>query len=206
MTNYRPYRNRHRRGSAARHHGRRNPVKRENSKIIGVNLTAIIAIIGIAVLLGFLSTKFFIYPLILGQEASFNTDFGNNFAGALQNLKNDEDTGVSDSAIDNVAVDTGNPVINPDEQDSAVETDISYEGYSIQYGSFSTKEAAEDLVSELKSVGLTARIIENDGGYKVIGQIFDTMEEASATKELVLQYAPEEYKDVFVTNLNEENN
>jgi len=31
------------------------------------------------------------------------------------------------------------------------------------------------------------------------------MEEASSTKELVLKYAPEEYKDVFVTKLENTN-
>ncbi|MBE6030444.1 MAG: SPOR domain-containing protein [Clostridiales bacterium] len=205
MTKYRPYRSKNRRGGAIRHHGRRNPVNRENSKIIGVNLTAIIAIIGVAVLLGFLTTKFFIYPLILGQEASFNTDFGTSLSSTLLNMKDSRINDTSGSAIDTVSEKTDNPVVNPESQDESVETDISYEGYSIQYGSFSTKEAAEKLLTELKSIGLTARIIENDGGYKVIGQIFDTMEEASSTKELVLKYAPEEYKDVFVTKLENTN-
>ena len=47
-------------------------------------------------------------------------------------------------------------------------------GYAIQFGSYSTKQAAENSVSQLKQSGITAEVMEKDGAYKVISRLFDT--------------------------------
>lgn len=69
-------------------------------------------------------------------------------------------------------------------------------GYALQYGSFSTKIAAEASAAELERTGIETEIIEKEGAYKVIGKLFDT--EAEARTQM------EEQKglvDVFITQL-----
>lgn len=72
----------------------------------------------------------------------------------------------------------------------------SEQGYALQYGSFSEKKGAEKFAAELTSKGLNAEIINKDDGYKVIGEIFDTYEEAEKSK---LQSSLKE--DVFITEI-----
>lgn len=68
--------------------------------------------------------------------------------------------------------------------------------YALQYGVFSSRESAESLVSKLTNEGKTASIEEVDGNFKVLGEIFDSKEEATKElKELKTQVA----SDVFVT-------
>ena len=69
-------------------------------------------------------------------------------------------------------------------------------GYALQYGSYSNKSGANECVNELKKSGIKADIIEKDGSYKVIGEVFATREEADASKE---KSAVEE--DVFITGI-----
>ena len=59
-----------------RMHVRRSVYANRYVKKTGVNLFAVIVIIGLAVALGFLTTKYVVYPLILGQEASFDVVLG----------------------------------------------------------------------------------------------------------------------------------
>lgn len=69
-------------------------------------------------------------------------------------------------------------------------------GYAIQYGSYSNKTGAEKCVNELKKSGIEAEIIEKDSSYKVIGEVFETREEADVSKA---NSAVTE--DVFITEI-----
>ena len=69
-------------------------------------------------------------------------------------------------------------------------------GFAMQYGSFSAKEGAEELAAELKASGIQAEIVEKDGMYKVISQLFDTKEEARTYMEKSSQDT-----DVFITEI-----
>lgn len=196
---------------------RKRCVHPKNIEITGVNLFAIIAIIGLAVLMGFLTTKFVVYPLILGEEATFETDFGSIIAGHKENENSDTNSGNEESVgndADKANLDSsenqpdlsGNPVTDPSALKDKADNDIKdagsdFSGYSIQYGSFSTEDAANELVSELRASGLTAQIVRKDDMYKVIGQLFKTKEEAVSAKNDVIMYANPEYADVFVTNI-----
>lgn len=61
--------------------------------------------------------------------------------------------------------------------------DVEKEGFALQYGSFSTRNGAEECADDLKASGIDTEIIEADGMYKVIGNIFDTKSEAETYKE-----------------------
>lgn len=76
------------------------------------------------------------------------------------------------------------------------ETEPEKSGYALQYGSFSTKEGADQCSAELSGSGITAEVIEKDGLYKVIGKSFDTEAEAEA---YILQN-PSSH-EVYVTQL-----
>lgn len=192
---------------------RRNPARNKNIKISGVNLAAIIAIIGIAVLCGFLTTKFVVYPLLLGEEADFDVSF--DFGNLLHaDEERGADSGVSDN---NNNVDTVNTQDNKEKSDVNESPDVNpvtsqkpeqveestglTSGYCIQYGCFSSESAAANLIEELKASGLTARMVKQDDKYKVVGQIFSTKEEAAEAQKAVLEYGDPEYRDVFITNV-----
>lgn len=72
---------------------------------------------------------------------------------------------------------------------------LAESGYVLQYGSFSSKEAAENCVNELSRSGIEAEIIEKDGAYKVISPLFDTEQEARVKME-----TQKNYVDVFITH------
>lgn len=69
-------------------------------------------------------------------------------------------------------------------------------GFALQYGSYSSKSGAEECAEELKASGIDSEIIEKDGMYKVIGNIFDTKSEAEKYKE----ENPQE-EGVFITEI-----
>ena len=52
--------------------------------------------------------------------------------------------------------------------------------YAIQFGSYSTKDAAEKSAAQLKQSGIKVEVVEKDGAYKVISKLFDTKEKAKA--------------------------
>ena len=51
-------------------------------------------------------------------------------------------------------------------------------GYALQFGAFSTEQAAEDLAESLKSQGIETEVTKVDDVYKVIGPLVDTKEKA----------------------------
>lgn len=70
-------------------------------------------------------------------------------------------------------------------------------GFAVQYGSFSSKAGAEEHAHSLKESGVTVKIIETDGMFKVIGKIFDT-------KEAARTYMEEKHADnddLFITEI-----
>jgi len=82
---------------------------------------------------------------------------------------------------------------------TVVEDDVEVEkesGFALQYGSYSARSGAEKCAEDLKASGIDAEIIEIDGMYKVIGDIFDTKSEAESYKEK----NPQEV-EVFITEI-----
>ncbi|QAT42728.1 SPOR domain-containing protein [Aminipila luticellarii] len=184
---------------------RRRNAFRQKTK---VNFTAIIVIISIAVLLGYGTARFIIYPVF--NSGDTNSDGANRegfkiekFLSFFLNEDNPEDTKGKDSpntTDQGIQQNTsGSGIVEdklnvaPTEQTAAPATQ---NGYCIQFGSFTTKLSAESLVSELKTSGINAEIIEKDGAYKVVSQLFEQKEQAVATMNTL---AGTKYFDAFIT-------
>ena len=77
------------------------------------------------------------------------------------------------------------PVKDKEKQIVQDQIDVQQEsGFALQYGSFSNLQGAQECAEDLKKDGIDTRIIEKDGAYKVIGELFDTKEEVRKQKEL----------------------
>ena len=133
----------------------------ENSR---VKFAAFIAIMVLAVFLGYLTARFVIGPL-LGYDA-------------------DESpitlTGGAES----------------DEQEET-ETETPEGGYALQFGVFSTKEAAEKLAGELVAKGIEADVIEDEEMFKVISPLIETKDEALSQLDGIKD---KEVEDVFIAS------
>lgn len=175
-----------------------------------VNFTAILVIMCMAVLLGYGTAKFVIYPIFnsdeekapkfsLGNFLSLFTsedDAGQNAEQAVtgsgigEEPKNDanDGSGTNDVKITDDAQGsggTGDAKIVEDQlsinKGNEVSAPVAQSGYCIQFGSFSTKLSAENLVSQLKAGGITSEIVEKDGAFKVVSQLFEQKDQAVAT-------------------------
>ena len=129
-----------------------------------------LGIIVLAVFLGFLTARFVVGPLI-GYDA------GESPAKAASDEK-EKSTGEKDK----------------DEKEVSAEPE---KGYALQFGAFSTEDAAQDLAENLKSSGITAEIIQDDDLYKVIGPILSTKEKAL---EALASLPENSVQDVFIAS------
>nr|WP_315024249.1 SPOR domain-containing protein [uncultured Aminipila sp.] len=188
---------------------RRNRRRSNYRQKTKVNFTAIIVIMSIAVLLGYGAAKFIIYPLFNSDGTSDGTNnegfkiekflsfFSDEDNPNENNEKNEQNTtgqGIEQNVPNsdsNIVEDQLN--ITPTGQTPA---STAQNGYCIQFGSFSTKLSAESLISELKSSGITAQIVEKDGAYKVISQLFEQKEQAVTTMNSLVGT---KYSDAFIT-------
>lgn len=173
-----------------------------------VNFTAIIVIMSIAILFGYGTAKFIIYPIFnsdsIGSQdfkiekfLSFFLDEENPQQNNGENGQNITGPGVEQDVPDsdsNIVEDQLK--ITQIEQTEQTMTPDTQNGYCIQFGSFSTKLSAESLVSELKTSGINADIIEKDDAYKVVSKLFEKKEQAVATMNSLVGT---KYVDAFIT-------
>ena len=155
-----------------------NRNSRRNAEMKG-KLSTVVIIICFSVAAGYLTATYLIGPL-LGLDTAplvFNENSEN------EDMKDAES---SDSTKASSSEDK-----EPDETEGLAES-----GYVLQYGSFSSKEAAENCVSDLKKSGIEAEILEKDGAYKVISPLFDTEQDARAKME-----TQKGVVDVFITQI-----
>ena len=129
-----------------------------------------LGIIVLAVFLGFLTARFVVGPLI-GYDADESP------ARAASDEK-EKSTGEKDK----------------DEKEVSAELE---KGYALQFGAFSTEDAAQDHADNLKSSGITAEIIQDDDIYKVIGPILSTKEKAL---EALASLPENSVQDVFIAS------
>ena len=155
-----------------------------------MNFTGILVIICIAVFLGYGAAKFVIYPLIgvediiVGDEALHEEKNITQEENSIGNEKTNADKEGKNIVEDKLSV----------AEETAVK-DVT-EGYYIQFGSFSNKEKAEELISELATIGIKSEMIETEGSYKVRSMLFTSKEEAQKTKATLINTA---YSDAFIT-------
>lgn len=133
-------------------------------KKIQVNFVPVIVIICLSVCAGYLTAKYVVYP-ILGYEPEG--------LGILQEKKTEPDDKKEESQPSKETTISA-PVVED-------KVDVKQaSGYAIQFGSYTTKAAAEKNAAQLKSSGIKAKVIEKDGAFKVIGKLFDTKNQAKA--------------------------
>lgn len=79
---------------------------------------------------------------------------------------------------------------NTDEKDN--------ESYALQFGAFSTEEAAKDLQRKLRDDGFETQVKLIDDKYKVLGELLDTKE---AALKMLKDNTDNISEDVFVTTI-----
>ena len=135
-----------------------------------------VGIILLAVVLGFLTARFVIGPII-----------GYNADESPVKLEQKDDKGKKTDA-------------EQTEQTASLETgqnQMPEEGYALQFGAFSTKDAAEKLAEALRLKGIETKIVEIDDVFKVISPMLDDKE---AALKALQESKDKDVEDVFITS------
>lgn len=135
-----------------------------------------VGIILLAVVLGFLTARFVIGPII-----------GYNADESPVKLEQKDDQGKKTDA-------------EQTEQKASLETgqnQMPEEGYALQFGAFSTKDAAEKLAEALRLKGIETKIVEIDDVFKVISPMLDDKE---AALKALQESKDKDVEDVFITS------
>ena len=74
---------------------------------------------------------------------------------------------------------------------------VPEKGYALQFGAFSTREAAEELSNALKEKGIETEIVEADSVFKVITPVIEEKDDALKALDDVKD---KEVTDVFVAS------
>ena len=168
---------------AARRRVKKRKTAGQNSRMkFGVFL----GIMVLAVIFGYLTARFIVGPMI-GYDADESPARIAGDSGKESDQKAELEAGQdAEKAGAEQAVD-------PDEEDGSVPT----EGFALQFGAFSTREAAEKLAASLNSQGISAEIVKADDVFKVISPVVDTKEKALNELESLSE---KEVEDVFVAS------
>ena len=179
---------------------RRRKIRRRprayGGKKIQVNFAPVIVIICLSVCAGYLTAKYVVYP-ILGYEHTVLNILHNKSTQE----KKDETKAKEESTTAAPTETTAAPTETTAAPTTVVQDKVDVKqtaGYALQFGSYSTKAAAQKSVKQLKSSGINARVLEKDGAYKVVGDLFDTKEKAKAALEKM-----DESVGAFVTTVDQ---
>lgn len=156
-----------------------------------IGFSAFVIVIILAVAAGYAGTKYIIFPHLLGTTPS--EDSG----------KNGGDKTATQTAVDvitsppSVIIDGQN--LKNDDTNNGNSNAVSSTGgpFSVQFGSFSTKEGADAMSTELTGKGIYSYVYESGGSYKVLGLPYSTEEKAKQAASVVSAVV----SDVFVVNL-----
>lgn len=158
-------------------------------KKIQVNFLPIVVIICLSIFAGYITAKYVVYPFLGYEPAGLSL---------TKEKPETEKTKPTKAATKETTAPTkettGATKSNVVEDEADVEKE---KGYALQFGSYSTKEAAKKGVKDLKASGIKAKIVKKDGTYKVIGQLFKT--KSKAKKELKKM---DKSVGAFVTTIN----
>ncbi len=167
------------------HINRRRIKKRKrpngNSKM---KFVLILVIMVMAVVLGYLTARFIIGPL-LGYDADESPI-------TLTDSAASEDDTQKDSSTEEAASEENSEDTPKESSKSSPE-----EGYALQFGVFTSKEAADKLADDLESKGIETEIIEDDEKFKVISPVVKTKDEAI---DKLNGISDKEVEDVFIAS------
>lgn len=153
--------------------GRRRVKKRKSrGEKAGMRLSILGIAILAAILLGYLTARFVIGPII-----GYNAD----------------ESPIKVTEQENKAEKT-----DSDKSDKTQETAAAPEkGYALQFGAFSSREAAEELSKALKEKGIDTEIVEVDSVFKVITPVIEEKDDAIKALDDVKD---KEVTDVFIAS------
>lgn len=134
-----------------------------------------VGIILLAVLLGFLTARFVIGPII-----GYNADESPVTLEEDNKEQEDQETEEKQASV------------------QSKQEQMPEEGYALQFGAFSTKDAAETLAEALRLKGIETKIVETGDVFKVISPLLEDKE--SALKALK-ESKDKEIEDVFITSV-----
>lgn len=150
---------------------RRKIKKRKNSSgKTKMKFTAVLVIITITVALGYATARFVIGPIL-----GYDTD--------------ESPISINDS---NESSKEKSSEANKEESADDLE-----KGFALQFGVFSTKEAATELVNSLALKGIEAKIVESQNQFKVISPIIQTKDEALGKLQ---EIKDKDVEDVFIAS------
>ena len=149
--------------------------KRPNEKT-KMKFTSVLVIMILAVAMGYLTATYIIGPIL-----GYNAD-----ESPLKVSKEAEESNESNETTE-LAEST----------ESTESAGTIGEGYALQFGAYSTKEAAQKLVDSLTLKGIKAEIVEKDGQFKVISPIIRTKDEAL---NQLNDIKDKEVEDVFIAS------
>jgi len=161
---------------AGRRKVRKRKAQAENSR---VKLTVFAGIMVLAVFLGFLTARFVIGPII-----GYNAD--------ESGIRLAEDGGEKNADAADESGDSPG--------DSGETEDVSAlpsDGYALQFGAFSTEDAARELADSLKEKGIDTKIVEAGDIFKVISPVAGNRDEAITALENARE---KEVTDVFIAS------
>lgn len=126
----------------------------------------LILMIAVALAIGYAGAEYLIYPYLSGE--SF---FSKDPADSTESLENSTSTGiiVDQQEIQDVGMSSAESGTSP-----------SLSIFSLQFGSFSTKEAAVTRQAELSGRSIPTYLITSDNTYKVLGMAYLDKEQARA--------------------------
>lgn len=167
-----------------------------------VNLLPILMIICLSVCAGYLTAKYVVYPLLGYEPAELNVleRLKPSSEDKTETEGDTEGTRRMSEASEKASAKAGSQA--DEKETERTETEMTAElketetapsktvledkaevkqaaGYALQFGSYSTKAAAQKSLKQLKTSGIKAKIVEKDGAYKIIGKLFDTKEQAA---------------------------
>lgn len=178
---------------------RKRKSRTENSKM---KITVFGCIILLAIFLGFLTARFVIGPLI-----GYNADESpvqlkqNEVAESPEESKEGESAeGADATAASDTKTEKSADSDNDSEAEAADASDseMPQEGYALQFGAFSTEDAAEKLSEALRLKGIETKIVETGGAFKVISPV---LADRDAALEALDDSKEKEVEDVFITAL-----
>lgn len=171
----------------------------------GSAFTAFIIVIILAVAAGYVGTKYFVYPYLIDN----NKNAAEENTGESPETKTTTEAGVDAiSSMPSVIIDqqdikdaksaTGESIITDKNPSVTPEAAIAGKGpFSVQFGSFSTKAAAEELSAQLTQKGIYSYVFESGGNHKVLGLPYADKEKANQAASIVSAAA----SDAFVVDL-----
>lgn len=165
---------------------RRPPVYRGQK--IEMNFVPILVIICLSVCAGYLTAKYVVYPILGYEPAGLSILKESETTEESKARPSAGETTASTQAATVQAVTTAPTTTAPVTETTAVPATVIEDqadvkqvaGYALQFGSYSSKAAAEKSIEQLKESGIKAKVLKKDGAYKVIGQLFATKDEAKA--------------------------